>query len=328
MKLQFKYLIHYQLFQDKWKFSTCFNAYQVKLKKLATFLDEKYPNLNSLLDLEIEKAEKERLFWLNSKGVKTMSTQNTIYGEYTNKTVIANVLRNIYETYLNLVDTREEWEKDCWDVRILNEKYGLEFNKSKTTYNIIFSEVSNLHLKMALKQYCQQRLKGRNNFSVSSAQRYSRIISSFLNFITRLEPQWNDLKELSRKHIEEYVDFVNDHAHNKVKRKDSNPLYFIVESITTTEKFLSDIQRYEYEIAPTTSIQKLIYPEDKPKLPKKSADKIDYIPDLVLEQLFEHINDLHPEVILNVYVAFKSGLRISDVLNLKTDCLVRLNEKY
>ena len=72
----------------------------------------------------------------------------------------------------------------------------------------------------------------------------------------------------------------------------------------------------------------MIYPEDKPKLPKKSADKIDYIPDFVLEQLFEHINDLHPEVIPIVYVAFKSGLRISDVLDLTTDCLVRLKEKY
>ena len=82
-----------------------------------------------------------------------------------------------------------------------------------------------------------------------------------------------------------------------------------------------------------TSLLKLIYrlllfPEDKPKLRKKSIDQIDYIPDYVLEQLFTHINDLHKDVIPVVWVAFKTGLRISDVLGLTFDCLERLNGKY
>ena len=89
----------------------------------------------------------------------------------------------------------------------------------------------------------------------------------------------------------------------------------------TRLKFLEDIQRYEYDIAPETPVRLLIFPEDKPKLRKKSIDQIDYIPDYVLEQLFTHLNDLHSDVIPVIWIAFKTGLRISDVLGLTKDCL-------
>jgi hypothetical protein len=38
-------------------------------------------------------------------------------------------------------------------------------------------------------------------------------------------------------------------------------------------------------------------PQDLPKHEKKNSSQIDYIPDFVLEQLFEHINDLHLKAI-------------------------------
>ncbi len=63
-------------------------------------------------------------------------------------------------------------------------------------------------------------------------------------------------------------------------------------------------------------------------MPKKPNDQIDYVPDFVLEQLFDNINNLHKDVIPVVYVMFKTGLRISDVLGLNQDCLVKLNNKF
>ncbi|MDF4766486.1 tyrosine-type recombinase/integrase, partial [Vibrio parahaemolyticus] len=102
----------------------------------------------------------------------------------------------------------------------------------------------------------------------------------------------------------------------------------VITSLSALQKFLEDIQRYEYEMAPETHVRLLISPEDKPKLRKKSIDQIDYIPDSVLEQLFTHINDLHKDVQPVVWIAFKTGLRISDVLGLTNDCLVKLNGQY
>ena len=103
------------------------------LNKLVQFLDEKHSHLSSLLDLDVEKTEKEWIWWLNNKGVKTTQTiKNIQYGEYENKTAVANFFRYVYENLFNLTDTREEWEKDRWDVRVLHDKYGLSYNTSRS----------------------------------------------------------------------------------------------------------------------------------------------------------------------------------------------------
>lgn len=61
----------------------------------------------------------------------------------------------------------------------------------------------------------------------------------------------------------------------------------------------------------------IIFPEDRPKLNKKSYDQIDYVPDFILSQLFKLINNLHKEIIAVVWVMYKTKLRISDALGLK-----------
>lgn len=58
-------------------------------------------------------------------------------------------------------------------------------------------------------------------------------------------------------------------------------------------------------------------PQDLPKHEKIEKNQIDYIPDFVLDQLFENINSLPEEIIPIIWIAFKTGLRISDVLTLK-----------
>ncbi len=143
-----------------------------------------------------------------------------------------------------------------------------------------------------------------------------------------LEPTWMDLKSLKRSHIEQYVLWLHEYSRNNLKRKDKHPERYVSKALNIVGKFLEDIQRYEYDIAPETHVRLLLFPEDKPKLRKKSIDQIDYIPDYVLEQLFTNINDLPKDVIPVVWVAFKTGLRISDVLGLTTDCLIKLNGKY
>lgn len=128
--------------------------------------------------------------------------------------------------------------------------------------------------------------------------------------------------------MEQYIQWLHGYAKSNLKQKNANPENYIANGLEITGKFLADIQRYEYDIAPEKHVRLLLFPEDKPKRKKKSVDQIDYIPDFVLEQLFTHINDLHKEVIPVVWVAFKKGLRISDVLGLTSDCLDRLNGKY
>lgn len=108
---------------------------QVCIKRLTEFINENYTSLNSMLDLDVKKSNFEWIDWLENKGVKTTGTTyiKNVGREYSCKTPIANFLNLVYEELFKLTDTREEWEKDRWDVRNL-EKYGVSYNKSLTHY--------------------------------------------------------------------------------------------------------------------------------------------------------------------------------------------------
>lgn len=328
INLEVKYVYYQQLFNDYWTITSIFMN-QNGLRRMTDFINDKYPNLSSILELEIEKAEKEYLFWLNEKGINTLVTKKKVTRkDCIIKTNVAAFLRIVYTALFQLTDIREEWEKDRWDVRILHDSYGIAYNKSINVYHIDFTKIENVNIRGSVKKYIKQRLLSNNNFSWSTAFSYLNYLPSFFSFIISLEPSWIDLKALQRAHMEKYIQWLNEYAKNNLKRKNSHPEHHVLKSLTVIGKFLEDIQLYEYNIAPKKNVRLLLFPEDKPKLKKKSIDQVDYIPDFVLDQLFTHINDLHKEVIPVVWIAFKTGLRISDVLGLTSNCLECLNGKF
>ncbi|ETT76658.1 tyrosine-type recombinase/integrase [Bacillus mycoides] len=328
---ELKFVFYCYFFKDELSLKTIFGSYNVYLKKMNQFLNEKHAQLHSLLDLNIDKAEKEWIWWLDNNGFKTSESRRKYRnydGEYNLKTAQANFLRKMYEKLLHLTDTREEFEKDRWDVRVLNNKYGISYISSSAHYYLDFTTIHNDVFKQHLKKYIKTRLLGGKKLSWNSAKNYVKYVPRFLNFISQLEPNWSNLNTLTRKHIENYLEYLHYHAKNNLKSKNANPKRHIITNLTLVYTFLQGTQRFEYSIAPKKSIYRLIYPEDYPKLDKKSDDDIDYIPDYVLEQLFTHINDLHPEVQPIVWIAYKTGFRISDTLGLTQGSLDRLNGKY
>ena len=154
VNLEVKYVWYQKLFRDEWSLSSIFIGNATHLRKLTEFLNEKYYVLSSLLDLDIDKAEREWWFWLEQQGHSTQKVKvNRMYGEYINKTAISNFLRNIHSTFFDLTDTREEWEKDRWDVRVLYDKYGIDYNKSKTQYYLDFTKVKKENIREQVKKY-------------------------------------------------------------------------------------------------------------------------------------------------------------------------------
>ncbi len=328
---EMKFIVYNKLFSDEWGLQAVLMAQMQYIRRLSKFINEKYPNINSFKELDLEKANIQWIDWLDNLNVAT--TQK--YGNYSklsgndyyNKTHTANYLEFIINNLNTLTDEREEWEKDKWDVRNL-EQYGITYNKSVTQYFIDFNKINNLRIREEVKKYIKQRLIANNKFSWSTANHYLLYTTPFINFISELEPTWNDLKGLERKHILKYLEWLNIYTKENLTQKNANPKRYISTSLTTIQKFLADIQIREYDISPIKNVRILIFPEDKPKRPKKSVDKIDYVHEFVLEQLFDNINNLHKEVIPVVYIMLKTGLRISDVLELEQDCLVKLNNKF
>ncbi|MFC3882395.1 hypothetical protein ACFOU2_02180 [Bacillus songklensis] len=105
-----------------------------------------------------------------------MTTTKSPYGQYTHKTKIANFLRVILSTLVELVDIREEWEKDRWDVRLLSKSYGIHFNHSDTHYYIDFSGIKNIKIRIEVKEYLKQRLISKQNFSWGQARNYITVL--------------------------------------------------------------------------------------------------------------------------------------------------------
>lgn len=326
---EMKFIVYSKVFSDEWGLQAVLMGQMQYIRRLSEFINEKYPNLNSFKDLE--KANIQWIDWLNIKGIKTITiyneTSKLLGKEALAKTPIANFLKNVIEWFNELTDEREEWEKDEWDVRNLAQ-YGITFTQSDCHYLIHFTKINNLKIREEIKKYIKQRLLSNRHFSWGSARNYLKFLPHFINYICELEPTWNDLKGLERKHIEKYIEWLHIYAKNNLKRKDANPKVYMLAPLSIVQKFLSDIQIREYDIAPIKNVRILIYPDDKPKVPKKPVDQIDYVPDFVLEQLFENINSLHEDVVPVIYVMFKTGLRISDALELKQDCLLKLNNKY
>ena len=324
---EMKFIVYNKIFHDKWSLQSTLISQMSFVRQLAKFINEKYPNINSFKELDLEKSNIKWIDWLNSNNINTVKISKLNGKDIFSKTHCANFLEFIICEINILTDEREEWEKDIWDVRNL-DKYGITYNKSITHYYIDFSKINNLEIRNEVKKYIKQRLIANNKFSWGTTMRYLQVLPIFLNYICKLEPTWSDLKNLERTHIEKYIAWINIYAKENSNRKDANSKRYILKSLSIIQKFLSDIQIREYNIAPIKNIRVLIFPEDKPKVPKKSNDQINYVPDFILEQLFDNINNLHGDVIPVVYVMFKTGLRISDVLGLTHDCLVKLNNKY
>jgi integrase len=324
---EIKFIVYSKLFSDKWGVISLLMTQKNFIRRLATFINENYSNLNSILDLGLHKVKLEWTDWLNSKNIKTVKTIKYAGREFQNKTSISNFLELIYKTLLELTDEREEWLKDSWDVRNL-EQYGITYNKSQTQYFIHFTNINNIRIRKEVKKYIKKRLIANHKFSWSTVMNYMKCLPNFINYICDLEPTWNDLKGLERHHIEKYLEYLNIYSIKNLTNKNTNFQSYITSSLLIIKKFLSDIQAKEYSIAPIKDVRILIFPSDKPLIKKKPYDQIDYIPDTVLEQLFDKINNLHKEVIPVVWTMYKTGLRISDVLGLKQDCLIKLNNRF
>ena len=87
--------------------------------------------------------------------------------------------------------------------------------------------------------------------------------------------------------------------------------------------FIEFIQISEYLGAPIKPVTFLIFKEDIPRRQKWNADKTKYISEEVLNQLEDNIEFIKPQEYIPIVIILRAtGMRISDVLNLRYDkCL-------
>jgi len=323
IKIEMKYYAYRKIFDDQWTMNTFFIGQANNLQRVNKFLNEKYPGLSSFLELDIDKANRQWLFWLEEQGTATNYVDKRTGRSI--KSPLGTFFINLYGELIRLIDFRDEWEKEIWDVRKLNQKYGIYYNRAMNHVTIDFTVIKDLRFRAEVQNYLKRRLLS-NDLTWGTAKNYMFAIPYFLEFIISLEPTWKGFNNLSRAHMVKYFEQL--HQENKQRQRKSDSFEFIINSVSCVKKFLEGLQESCSEIAPQKDIRTLIFTSDRPQQKRQSSNKMDYIPDPVLEQLFENINYLQEELQPVIWISFKTGLRLSDTLRLTQNCLVQLNGKY
>lgn len=327
---ELKFIVYNKIFREEWGLKSI-HFHATNIKRIGEFLNIKYSNISSLEELDQNKVCLEWINWLVDNNISIeQNIGHLIEIKDKNKKTLnttANFMKIILEYFLKKIDDRDEWDKDKWDIRILSKQYNITYSKTNGSFYIDFTKIKNDTIRKSVKKYIKDRLIIGNKFGWGSACQYMAYIPVFLNFICELEPTWNNLNNLNRTHIEEYIEWLHKYKKENEKQSNSNPDRYINLVLSTVENFLDDIQAREYDIAPIKNIRTLIRKDDKPSVPKVSADDIKYVPDYVLEQLMDNINDLPKSVVPVIYTMFKTGLRISDTLELTQNCLRIIDEQ-
>jgi integrase len=296
-RLEVKYYYAIRISNNTLHPRTC-KGNQYTIRQFLRFSNELYPDIRTFSDARIKVAIAQWFEQLEHDGCKKP------------KDGTRSILIQLHSFFSDFFDTRDEYDKEIWDCRKIP---GITIPVNATKYRLNFTTVPSVFRRLA-QRYIKLRL---TTNSIAQAYRELSSISVLLQFIAEKEPQWADLRALTRGHIEEFlVAYLSKHS---IVTKGVN------EKLLCARHFLLRIQQFGYPEAPLAPASSLFFHEDIPRaveLPPMS-ERIKYIPEGVMEQLKEHLEHLMPSEYIPVIILLMiSGWRASDVLALKYDnCL-------
>lgn len=321
INLELKCLYKLKLFTEEWSIYSVFQKHTHRYR-IINFMKLFYPEYSSFKELDIEKADEKYIQWLRETGIPVIEERKYRHGRPTRmaKVRTAAFLRSSYNSIMEYLDDRPLLIKDIWRIKDFQEQFSFDFNKSAPQGFIRFDDIKNSRLKMILKEYIKDRLLGKRRLSWSTGQSYARTLSRLFNIIAPSEKEKSSLRKMSRSDILDFIEWTRGYYQEKKLKSVDNHLNNCMGQIRT---FIEYLQVIDHAEAPVKSVRQLINPDDFPRYTQNR--QITHIPDSVLEQLFNNLEYLNPTVTPIVWIAFKTGLRISDVLSLTKDCLVKIN---
>jgi integrase len=200
------------------------------------------------------------------------------------------------------ISAEQMFDYDVWDLRIL----GLKPTVSSGQYTLNFFRIELPWLKNAIKQWIKYRSASEQ---ASTLKAKLESLSSFSQFIT--SKGYTSSQQINRIVIQDYLVFgIN-------KNYSWNHKYHL---ICDLKSFLEDCVRFSWlEI----SKEPLIYKEDYPKT-ERSLPR--FIPEEILKQLDNSLNCLAEPVARMIEILRETGIRISELIELKRDCLQQDNQ--
>ena len=305
-----KAYMFWKISKQQWGADATVTTYNRCLDTYLAFIAKTYPNIESCTEIPLQ----------------TMELKWHTYLEYHYDDVVPQQLKSFIKIMYQTMDTwiakktGTIWEKDIWVYEWL-EEYNLHRTRSSNSHQINFSKVESPALKKLLKKYTKQRLLSRTNYTWGSAQSYNSVLIVFLNSIYRRHSDWTDLNNLAREDILAY--------HNEISTYNAkDKASYVSYRILIVRSFLEYIQLMDFEEQPHTPILRLILSQDIPTGGRNKVKVERYIPENVLSQIYANISCLQEDVRLVIIIMHNTGLRISDTLELTTDCLDEKSGQY
>src|SRR5690625_704054 len=322
LKREIKFFIAKRLTEYSWSVDSAWRGSIIK--HLIAFIEHKHSHISSFMDMPKDILLKEYKTFLYKTGKPIRKKGLKINSDW------VRFFLTLYDFLFDFYDEREETEKDVWNVKKLN----IEYNEASTAQTLSFEQVP-VHFRQMVKKYIKECLIIHQTLSWGSIRNHLTVISRFLTFLTSLHPDWKDIIKLSREDILKYISFLrttpmggvsNSKSFYKGRSPSDNHVYT---GIRKAKRFVTYLQRFEWPEAPITSVNKLFFTEDLPELSwSKKRDTIKYIPDEIWDQVINNIDKLPTKYIPILITLEASGFRISDVLSLKIDCLLKKEDGY
>lgn len=163
--------------------------YGLAIKRLGEFTSTYYPNVLSIVDIPFDKALVQwRTFLIESGAKVNKDGKLTVRRD-------ERFFNQLYSFFVNFYDTREETEKDIWDLRKI---HGTRITENKSNYLLDFTAIP-MPYRNLVKRYLKFRIT-----IVSQSQASDDLMSLrlFLNFIYKEHQTWKNLKNLTRNNME------------------------------------------------------------------------------------------------------------------------------
>ncbi|WP_235600546.1 hypothetical protein [Bacillus sp. GZT] len=244
IKLEIKYYSFYSLTNEIWLLSSFIESHFNKMYFLSKFLVEKYPRIQSIIDIPYNKLLDEYKVYLIQHN-RPLKQTHSRGGEFNSPYL--GVFKNMYDFYSDYYDQRSEHQKDKWNV----EKLGIPYNMSRRDRFLNFTSIKSPYREL-VKKYVYQTLLVHQQITFATAQNILKKMYLFFDFIVEAHPKWGGLQNLKRQDIEDFLFYVrNREMGGSSYTKNRTPSNrHVLECISNVRRIIEYMQAFEWPEAP------------------------------------------------------------------------------
>ncbi len=296
IKAELKYFFMYKLLSKEYSPVSLAQGLCQSSRHLYVFFNDNNYKINSVLDLNLEKTLVLLRTWLTKKG----------YSRHDRAPVL---LKAMYSFYLRWYDTRDEHDKDIWDLRRMYPESEHPLYVGNRAWYMNFTFIKASRLKILVKNFYKVRVATRALQTVHKELRY---LKHFIIFLQEKHHQIDTFSLLERHHLEEFYLWLASQRNQYGNLTSLREKRYTVQYLRVVFEYLQRIGSLDAPKKP------LIYPEDACGTIKRIPR---FIPKAASEQLKDNLHLLKPQIRNAVVIVMNVGMRASEVLSLKEDCI-------